>query len=296
MESEHMSGNGINDYAYDMDLQLRRRLDKIPGFFKNAKRFVETISAQEMAMLDQSALQVTPDQYGDIYRAAEDCARKLGIAMPYVYIRDYMLGNSGPDYGMNAYTIGTDDHQQVIMITGALVRRSTFGELKTIIGHECGHIHNRHIVYTVLFNYLEGIASGSKLPGFLTLGARMALNAWSRAAEVTADRAGLICSERVEDALTVQAKLLSGGLESENGFSLESIEKQLNRQNTNLLRFSELAYDHPFSTRRIMAMKLFSESDLFARWHPDLVKPGQKLIRHEDVERQCREIMDIVRM
>ena len=299
-ESKHVIGNGINDYAYGMDLELRSKLDKIPGFYKNARRMVETLSAQEMANLDRYAIQVTPDLHGDIYRLAADCAKMLGIAMPYVYIRDYMLsydaaGNPVPDKSMNAYTIGTDDHQQVIMITSSMVRYASASELKTIIGHECGHIHNRHVTYTILFRYLQSVA-GFALPGFMTTGIQMTMAAWSRAAEITADRAGLLCADRVEDALNIQTKLLNGGLESSTGFSTEAVERQLERQNASFFRFSELTADHPYSTRRVMAIKAFSESELFADWRPDLVKPGEPLRPHKEVEQKCQEILDIMRI
>ena len=36
------------------------------------------------------------------------------------------------------------------MIHSSLYERLTPGELKTVIGHECGHIHNMHGVYSIM--------------------------------------------------------------------------------------------------------------------------------------------------
>ena len=84
-----------------------------------------------------------------------------------------------------------------------------------LIGHELGHIKAGHILYrsvaTVLMPLLE-------LLGRRTFGlgdvAQMALTAaffeWSRQAEITADRAGLLCSQNFD--LSAHANLmLTGG-------------------------------------------------------------------------------------
>ena len=91
-------------------------------------------------------------------------------------------------------------------------------------------------------------------------------------------------------------KSLNGGLESQTGFSMEDMNRQLERMDASFLRFSETMADHPYPARRVMAMKAFTESELFAEWRPDLISTDRLLVPHEEVERRCREILDFVRM
>ena len=47
---------------------------------------------------------------------------------------------------MNAMTFGTND-DAFILVHSALVDHFDDEELLSVIGHECGHIHNDHVVY-----------------------------------------------------------------------------------------------------------------------------------------------------
>ena len=60
------------------------------------------------------------------------------------------------------------------MIHSALVDHFTDEELRSVIGHECGHIHNTHVVYLTTLHYLTHIAArvprrGSSCPAMLAL-------------------------------------------------------------------------------------------------------------------------------
>ena len=52
---------------------------------------------------------------------------------------------------------GTND-DSFIMVHSALVDHYTDEELLTVIGHECGHIHNSHVVYLTALHYLTHMA------------------------------------------------------------------------------------------------------------------------------------------
>ena len=57
-----------------------------------------------------------------------------------------------------AYTFGTDD-QSFIVLHSALVDSLSENELRFVIGHETGHIQNKHVVYgTVLQTIINGAA------------------------------------------------------------------------------------------------------------------------------------------
>ncbi len=293
MEKRHMSGNGLPDYAFALDFEYRKKLDVMPGFYQTAKKICATYASRTLQEINMNGLVVGPDQFPEVYQMGCDCARILGIGIPNIYIVN--------DQSLNAYTIATDDVEPLIVVHSGLFERFTPGELRCVIGHECGHIHNQHSVYTMLSNILVMVgtaASGflsAQLMKLLTMGSQVALNAWSRAAEVTCDRAGLICCENIEDAYRVNAKLLYGAAWGEHTVNLEALRKQLEMQMGNWTKFNELLYDHPTSVRRIVAEMEFAECEVFYRWRPELKKAGQVMRSKEETDERCRRFVDVTK-
>ena len=87
---------------------------------------------------------------------------------------------------------GTND-DSFIMVHSSLVDQYTDEELLTVIGHECGHIHNSHVAYLTALHYLSYMA-GMFLPWILQP-AMVALRDWSSRAEITCDRAGMLVAK-----------------------------------------------------------------------------------------------------
>ncbi len=144
-----------------------------------------------------SAVKVGDRQFPRIQTIARECAETLHIATPQVYIV------SSPS--LNAATYGTNE-ESFIMVHSALVDHYTDDELRMVIGHECGHIHNSHVVYLTTLHYLTRMAG--VFVRWAVEPALMALRAWSRRAEITCDRAGMLCSKDEErgGALADQAR------------------------------------------------------------------------------------------
>lgn len=294
MEDRRMSGNGLPDYAFSMDFEYRRKLDAVPQLYNVAKKICATYASRTLQEINMNGMLVGPDQFPEVYQIGCDCARILGIGIPNIYIINAQ--------SLNAYTIATDDVEPLVVVHSGLYERFTPGELRCVIGHECGHIHNQHSVYNMLSNIL--VTAGTVATGFLsaqlmnllTLGSEVLLKMWSRAAEVTCDRAGMICCDRVEDAYRVNAKLLYGAaLGEKNEVNLEALRRQLDMQMSNVTKFNELIYDHPTSVRRIMAEMEFAECEIFYSWRPELKQPGQTLRSNEETDERCRHFVDITR-
>ena len=78
--------NGIPDYAYGPDFVLREKLRAMPGTFP----FFKAITNQYVPYIKQvcnlDCLRVGPGQFPEIHEMTQDCARRLGIGMPTVYI------------------------------------------------------------------------------------------------------------------------------------------------------------------------------------------------------------------
>src|SRR5207247_8220471 len=102
-----------------------------------------------------------------------------------------------------------------IVLTSGLVDMLDDEERFFVIAHELGHIKSGHVHYTVLAN---NIADVIKLIGQATLGLGallgqglvLALHDWYRKAELTADRAGLLCVQDLDPCIRTFMKLAGG--------------------------------------------------------------------------------------
>lgn len=286
--SVHMNGS-VPDYAFALDYELRAKLDQIPHFQSLCKKITSTIETRTMQEINQGAMQVGPNQFPEIYEMGVDCAHRLGIGIPNIYIVN--------STDMNAYTMASDDTSPLLVLYTGIVDRMTPGELKAVIGHECGHIHNRHCVYENVINKLLVGASGLTGSFVLSMANMALMQFWTRAAEVTADRAAMICSDNIQDALSVNAKLGSGGTLNtsyQQTMDLDTLHDQLEMTLNNPTRLLELQNDHPAFARRIFCGKEFEQSEILYSWRPELKKPGMQLRSKKELDERCKKLVNIV--
>lgn len=287
----HLVG-GIPDYAFALDCSLRQKLSAMPGFRKLMQVMTSTYVPRTKQEKMMQCLKVGPTQMPEVYAMTRDCARRLGIGMPDVFIER--------DFSMNAYTIATDDDSPIVVITTGMLERATPGELKACIGHECGHVHNAHSIYTAMANlFLEGAAitipGVSQALSLLSTPIALALKAWDRASEVTADRAGIICSDDWHDTLTLQAKLMSGGaIGAGNDFDIDAIVRQYDAVREAPTRVYELMDTHPSGVRRIIAAQEFLRSDVLLSWRPEWREPGMKTLTKDALDARCKDVVGVV--
>lgn len=288
----HMDGNAIPDYAYGMDYRLRKRIDSIPGVFSLADKLVLTQASITLQRVNQQAVCATPSTLPDIYDIGCECARRLGTTIPNIYVL--------PSTQINAFTISTDDTEPVIVLYSALYERLTPGELKVIIGHECGHFQNHHLTYMNLAKMLleqgitgAGSLAGASIQNLLSESVSLALKSWSRAAEVTADRAGMICADSLDVCLSALSKLMYGAAFGEHQVNYESLKEQLWMQMNNASRYLELEYDHPSTVRRMLANEEFAQCRIYYEWRPDLKKPDSIMRSREECDERCKKYIDL---
>lgn len=281
----HMEG-GIPDYAYDLDYELRQKMTAIPHFERMCRAVSGTVENRQLHIINQEGLAVGPQQFPEVYQAGVDCARILGIGIPNIYVVNNVQ--------MNAYTCATDDASPLIVIYSGMLERMTNRELRAVIGHECGHIHNRHAVFQNVINILLGSAAGTLGGVLLTQAGAAAMLAWSRAAEVTADRAALICSEEFEDVISSDKKLLYGAAFGEHEVQIEPLRKQLERMLNSPTAFLELQNTHPGTARRLVAEMEFIECETLYRWRPEKKKPGQVMRTKKETDARCRKFIALL--
>lgn len=288
----HMHG-GIPDYAYAHDFVLRQKIKAMPGVYPFFKALTSTYVPQHKQIINMQGLKVGPAQYGHIYDMTVDCAKRLGIGIPSVYI----LNGAGV---MNAYTVATDDEDPIVVLYSTLIERLTDGELKAVIGHECGHIHNNHGIYNVAASIILNQGAGSipalsKVVATLGIPIYLMFQSWSRAGEVTCDRAGVICSEDIRDAYHVNAKFMSGAMLGAGDVNVNEAVKQYEMLQKTPVRYLELVNTHPLSMRRILAEMEFERSELLYQWRPEWKTPGRDLLSKEELDMRCQKYIAIAK-
>jgi len=263
--------------------------------YKLVKAMTSFRVPKEKQELNLQALKVGPSQFPDIYQMTVDCARILGIGIPTVFVK--------PEADINAYTIASEDDAPIVVLNSGLVERFTPGEIKCVIGHECGHIHNNHSIYDYAAQIIINKAADTtralfpgiqKILQLATIPIRLALLAWSRAMEVTCDRAGVICSDDVNDEITAKCKFLYGAAYNRE-VNVDAVLKQYDAIKSTPVRFLELGADHPVPVRRIFAVKEFINSDVLYKWRPELKKAGMRLINKQELDMRCDKYIGVIK-
>ena len=265
-------------YAYVSDRTTRMAFDKIKPVelaVSHAVRLMKGIGKNELL---GTAVKVGPSQFPRVHKLTTECAETLGITAPTVYIRNNPT--------LNAMTYGTND-DAFILVHSALVDHFSDAELKSVIGHECGHIHNDHVVYLTALHYLRTMAS--VFVRWAVAPAMLALSGWSRRAEITCDRAGLLCSSDVDVSTRALAKLALGSVKLYEEFNLEAFLEQYEEGQEGIGRVTEITASHPFLPKRVKALRKFAESKLY-REHVGL----EGGINMEEVDEQVHGIIKVL--
>ncbi len=152
-----------------------------------------------------SAVRVDERQFPTLHYLLQDVARVLDAdEVPELYVSANPIAN--------AMTVGMN--KPFIVLNSGLVDLLDEEELRFVIGHELGHAISGHAVYQTLLQRLLVLSGALAAIPLGALGLRAivaALFEWSRKAELSADRAGLLATQDPATAFRVHMQLASGG-------------------------------------------------------------------------------------
>jgi Zn-dependent protease with chaperone function len=239
-------------YAYAADLAMLRGFSRVKPVELAAATVVRMNKEFLRGTLLGSTVKVTERQFPSLYKLVERCARTLQVPVPQVYVANSPV--------MNAFTFGTED-DSFIVLHSALVDSFSEKELLFVIGHETGHIQNKHVVYNTALILLQRMAE--LFIGPLILPAVVALNAWYRRAEITCDRAGLLCSQDLDSASRSFIKLAVGSKRLSDEVDMSEFLAQHDEAQSSVGRYMEAFQSHPYLPKRIKALQVFAESEIY---------------------------------
>ena len=188
------------------DLSATRTLSKVPGLELLTRKVME-YGFERVFYLENTAdnVRVSEKMFPRLHRLLRWSCKILGVEEPEFYV--------STDPVPNAYTYG--HKRPFIVMTSGLVDMLDEEEQMFVIAHELGHIRFGHVLYTVLARNLAVIL---ELIGKATLGIgqlvgfglALPLFDWYRKAELSADRAGLLCVQDKDVPIQVFMKLAGG--------------------------------------------------------------------------------------
>jgi Zn-dependent protease with chaperone function len=249
-------GGGVettgHQYTYTFDRQSRIAFENTRPVALAVEASVRLFKQLGKHQLLGHAVKVSDRQFPRIHRITKTACDALQITMPQVFVVNSPTFNAG--------TLGTNE-DSFIMVHSALVDHYSDEELLTVIGHECGHIHNSHVAYLTALHYLTYMA-GMFLPWILQP-ALVALRTWSRRAEITCDRAGMLVSKDQAAAERAITKLAVGSRKLYDEFNLDAFLEQHEEGSQGIGKYMEVFATHPWLPKRVLAMRVFGDSQLY---------------------------------
>jgi Zn-dependent protease with chaperone function len=211
-----------------------------------------------------SAIRVDERQFNRLHALLADVARILDAPeMPELFVS----ANPVP----NALTVGMN--KPFIVISSGLVDLLDDEEMRFVLAHELGHSMSGHAVYQTLLQrliQLSGVLNTIPMGGLGVRAIMAALMEWSRKAELSADRAGLLATQDPPTAFRVHMQLASGG-HLENLDPTSFFAQGQEYDDAGDLRDSVLklllieARSHPFAVVRAAELRRWVESGEYTR-------------------------------
>ena len=199
----HLSAN---DFIHPWDAKALKTLRAVPGLDTITRKFLE-LGLERVYHLERLAdnIQVSPRSFPAVHRSAQWAAKILGVEVPPVFV------SLNPEF--NASTVGHT--KPFITISSSLIELLSDEELLFVLGHEIGHIKCDHVLYGVVAQNIRAIldALGRATLGIGNLvgtGLALPLLDWYRKAELSADRAALLCVQDPEVGIQTFMKLAGG--------------------------------------------------------------------------------------
>ncbi len=205
-ERKILKGITADAFVSDADRWALDKLKKVPMLPLVIRKFYELGIDRWLYCLNMSmGVRCGPNQYRTLYNILQESAHVLDMPEPELYITN----NPFP----NAFAGGVE--RPYITLRSSIVDTMSDEQLYHLIGHELGHIKANHVLYFSVASVLLPILD---VLGKRTLGASdvatyaliLALYEWSRQAEFSADRAGLLVSQSLDTSLDSMIALTAG--------------------------------------------------------------------------------------
>ena len=257
---------GISPKAYEhpADRAATAALASVPFLDVVVRKLIEFQYERVLRqMLLASAVRLGADQMPEAWREYERVLATLDVSERYdLYVTQFPIAN--------AFTFGAK--RPTIVLYSGLASLLEPAELRTVLGHEVGHVLSRHVEYNTALAILLRLGL-SNVPSLGALPIRAvfaALMEWYRAAELTCDRAATLVNR---DPLVTSRTLMviASGLRSRE-LNLDAFLRQCSdyeEVSSVWDRYArlrqELQLTHDVPVRRVSELMLWVRSGAYDR-------------------------------
>lgn len=238
------------------------------------------------------ALRVQRGMVPKLERAFDDCTRILGFTAP---VELFIKADSS--YG--AFMMRSPTGPLALGVTSKLVEGFSDAELRHVIGHELAHaVFDHNALPMPLTALIEDMAGA-----IVSRPRQLELFLWCRAAELSVDRAGLVCAGDVDAAISAFLKLSSGldgslfgtldyaaYITQADSIASAPVARLKPRDDDDSI---EAFSTHPYPPLRLKAMLLYAKSDAYFKFR-GLPVPADALSIDavEDISETDLELME----
>lgn len=236
---------------YDIDINL------LKDYFSH-----HNISEKDKVIFLSNHIKITKDLFPKIYASIELAFNNLKINKSDKY--NFYIKSSA-DINASCMVSPRTDKVDIIIHSRMIEILDKF-ELASVIGHELAHYFYSHYLYPAPKVAKNEIGFVNKLH-------------LQKAAEISADRVGLIASGQLDFSLRSMFKTVSGLPKEFIEFNFNKLLEQLDDLKQIKNNYSQLYSSHPSILNRIEALMLFSQSDIYTKNF--LKKNNHKFSIHE---------------
>jgi Zn-dependent protease with chaperone function len=272
-------------YQHPADRAATAALAKVPYLDQVVRKLIEL--GYERALRAASlgaAVRLGQEQLPRIWVLHRQVLNTLDIdKVPGLYMTQFPYAN--------AYAIGTE--KPIVVLNSELVRILDDDGRRVVLAHEAAHIHSDHQLYRTALLILLMIGDAVRLPifaGLPLLAIQLALLEWSRAAELSCDRAAALVTrdpqavcralmviaagEAAED-LNLDAFIAQGMDYSDRGTGLDRLTRLL----------QQLRITHPMPVRRVrMLLDWVQEGEYDRMVRGDYMRRGEEPSAREEAD------------
>jgi Zn-dependent protease with chaperone function len=252
-------------YEHPADRAATAALNSIPMLDTVVRKLIEF--GYERALRQQflaASVRLGEDQLPGTWADWNAVCARLDLPERYdLYLTQYPV--------TNAAAIGSG--KPMVVVNSRTVELLDELEVRTVLGHEAGHILSDHVLYRTALMILVSLSGAARLPflaGLPLLGVKLALLEWFRAAELSCDRAATLVTR--DPLVTCRTMLVLAGGMSSRKLNLDAFVRQASEyeewdsgwDRINRLP-NELSLTHSYPVRRVKEVMAWVRSGEYDR-------------------------------
>jgi Zn-dependent protease with chaperone function len=218
-EDQRLINLSSKAYEHPADRAATAALQSIPALDVVVRKLIEFGYERAYRQnLLASSIRLGEDQIPGIWADWNAVCARLDLPERYdIYLTQWPI--------TNAAAIGAD--KPMVLVNSRSIDVLDELEVRTVLGHEAGHILSDHVLYITALHILVALSRGFRLPFIAGLPLRavaLVLFEWFRAAELSADRAATLVNR--DPLVTCRTLMvLAGGVRS-NKLNLDAFLQQ----------------------------------------------------------------------